>query len=161
MNHPSPSPILAPPVRPNRPEGALGPYLRAIRAHRIIVPVITLVAVLAAVGWLVHRSPTYESKAEVLVNPLPADDQTFFGIQVLRDTPGDPTRVVQTATTLFDSPLAARQAAQKLGPKWTLDDVQNDVKVEPEGQSNIIAVTAKVKNDPKQAASCSPRARRC
>lgn len=138
-------------VTAQRSEGALGPYLRAIRAHGIIVPLITLAAVLAAVAFVATRSPTYQATTEMLVSPVSADDGTFFGVQILRDTPGDPTRAVQTAATLADSPLAARIAAQRLGSPWTVDSVDSAVTVQPQGQSNILAVTAKA-GDAKEAA---------
>jgi capsular exopolysaccharide synthesis family protein len=113
---------------------------------------ITLLALAAAIGWLAHRSPQYEAKAEILVSPLPQDDQTFLGIpDVLRDSPSDPTRTIQTAATFVDSPLAASLAARKVDHGYTLDSVQGAVTVEPQGESNILAVTAKV-DDKKQAA---------
>src|ERR1700704_472582 len=62
-----------------RQEGALGPYLRAIRAHRLLVAVITLVAVGAAGAWLAARSPTYQATAEILITPLPQGDPTLQG----------------------------------------------------------------------------------
>jgi capsular exopolysaccharide synthesis family protein len=140
-----------PRVTAPRSEGALGPYLRAIRAHVILVPLITFATVLAAVGWVATRDSTYEAKTEMLVSPVTSDDSTFLGVQVLRDTPGDPTRAVQTAATLVDSPLAARLTAQRLGSPWTVDSVDTAVKVEPQGQSNILAVTASA-NDAKESA---------
>lgn len=147
--------LLEPTSRPltRRPaEGALGPYLRAIRAHRLVVGLIILVALGGAIAYLATRSPTYEAKAEILVSPLPQDDTTFLGIQVLRDTPGDPTRVVQTAATLLDSPLAAKFTAQKVGRGYTPAAVRNDVTVQPEGQADILAITAEA-SDPKVAAA--------
>jgi capsular exopolysaccharide synthesis family protein len=127
--------------------------MRALRAHRLIVLAITLVALAAAVGWLAHRAPQYQAKAEILVSPLPQDDQTFLGIpDILRDSASDPTRTIQTAATFLDSPLAAQVAARKVGHGYTLDSVQNAVTVEPQGESNILAVTAKVADDKQLAA---------
>ena len=88
-------------------EPALGPYLRAIRAHRAVVILTTLAFVLAALFWLTFaRTPTYEATANLLVTPLPQDDQIFRGLQLLRDS-GDPTRTVQTASSLVTSNEAA------------------------------------------------------
>jgi capsular exopolysaccharide synthesis family protein len=136
-----------PPIAPVRPEGALGPYVRAFRAHRLLVAAITLLALAAAIGWLAHRSPQYQASAEILVNPLPQDNQTFIGIpDVLRDSPSDPTRTLQTAATFVDSPLAAQLAAKRVDHGYTLDSVQSAVSVDPQGQSNILAVSAKTDN---------------
>src|SRR4051794_29952349 len=121
------------PIAPVRPEGALGPYTRALRSHRLLVLAITLLALAAAIGWLAHRSAQYEAKAEILVSPLPQDDQTFLGIpDILRDSPSDPTRTIQTAATFVDSPLAAQVAARKVDHGYTLDSVQGAVTVQPQ-----------------------------
>jgi capsular exopolysaccharide synthesis family protein len=128
---------------PGRPEGALGPYLRAIRAHRVLVPAIVLLAVLGAIAFLALRSPSYEASADILVNPVAQTDTTFTGVPVLRDTPGDPTRTGQTAANVLDSSLAARMTAEELGDGWTLESVQTAVDVQPKGQSDILSVTAK------------------
>jgi tyrosine-protein kinase len=122
-------------------QGALGPYLRAIRAHKLLVVLATLAALGGAVAWLALRPVDYEARAQLLVTPLPQDDQTFLGFQLLRDS-GDPTRTIQTAATLVESPEAARLAADRIGEGWTAGRVLDAIQVEPEGQSNILAVTA-------------------
>jgi capsular exopolysaccharide synthesis family protein len=122
-------------------DGALGPYLSALRSHKLLILVVTLATVAAAMAWLQLRDPRYEASAQVLVTPLPQDDQTFLGLQVLRDS-GDPTRTVQTAATLLDSPRVAAAVARDLGDGWTIDRVRDAVDIEPAGQSNILAVTA-------------------
>ena len=132
-----------PPASPSRSEGALGPYLRAIRAHRLAFGLIVLAALLGALFYLAVRSPDYQATAEILITPIPQDDETFTGIQVAgRDSPGDPTRTVQTAASLVDTPEAAALAAQRIG-NTTGDDVDAAVDVEPKGQSNILTITGK------------------
>jgi tyrosine-protein kinase len=122
-------------------EGALGPYLSALRTEKLLVTVVTLITVVVAVGWLLLREPRYEASAQVLVTPLPQDDQTFLSLQLLRDS-GDPTRTVQTAATLLDSPRLAAVAARTLGDGWTAGRVDEAISVEAAGESNILAVTA-------------------
>ncbi len=97
-------------------------------------------ALAGAIAFLALRAPTYEATANVLVNPLPQDDQTFIGFDILRDS-GDATRTVQTAATLLESTLAAEQTAEALGDDWTADKVLNAISVEPLGESNIVGVT--------------------
>ncbi len=136
---------------PHRPaEGALGPYIRAIRSHRVLVLLVTLAAIAAAVAWTALRSPTYTATAEMLVTPVAQDDQTFLGLPVLRDS-GDPTRSVQTAGNQIHSSEAATRTAAKLGGSWTRNKVLDAIKVTPEGQSNILAVAAKA-DSAKEAA---------
>jgi capsular exopolysaccharide synthesis family protein len=124
------------------PDGAFGSYLRAIRAHRFLVAALTLATLVSAIAWLSLRSETYEATAQMLVNPLPQSDETFLGLQLLRDS-GDPTRTVQTAATLVESQEAANRAAAELGGGHTGESVLNDVEVEPQGESNVLAVTAR------------------
>lgn len=130
------------PLPPDRDGGALGPYLRALRAHRTLVVLVTLTALVGSVGWLAVRVPQYRASAQLLVTPLPQDDRTFLGLQMIRDS-GDPTRTVQTAAALLTSRQAAGLVAQRLGPGWTAERVAQAVDVEPVGESNILAVSAR------------------
>jgi capsular exopolysaccharide synthesis family protein len=122
-------------------EGALGPYLRAIRARKVLVACLTLLAAAVAVAFLAIRTPSYEAETQLLVTPLPQDDRTFLGIELLRDS-GDPTRTVQTAATLIESPRAAAATARAVGTGLTADDVEGSVEIEPLGESNVVAVVA-------------------
>lgn len=128
----------------------MGPYLAAVRAHKVVVALVALVTLLAAVAWIALRPPSYEATAQMLVTPLSQDDQDFLGLQLLRDS-GDPTRTVQTAATLVDANDAAQTTARRLGGDWDLEKVREAVSVQPEGQSNILAVTAKA-DDAREAA---------
>ena len=121
--------------------GALPAYTSAIRAHRLVVFLITLATVFASVLFLALRSPDYEASANLLVQPLAADDQTFLGLPLIRDT-GDPVRTMQTAASLAESQAAAARVAAQPGEDLTADEILNRIKVSPEGQSNILAVTA-------------------
>jgi Mrp family chromosome partitioning ATPase len=124
-----------------QPRGALDSYLRAIRAHRLLVVVVVLATVLASILWLSQRTPEYNATARLLINPLAPSDE-FLGLPVIRDS-GDPTRTMQTAAALLESPEAARAAAAQLGSSWTEEKVLNAVDLEPAGESNILAVTAR------------------
>ena len=132
---------IPPPGNAADNDGAVGPYLSALRSHKLLVSVVTLATVVAAIVWLQLRESRYEASAQVLVAPLPQDDQTFLGLQVLRDS-GDPTRTVQTAATLLDSPRVAALTALELGHGWTAGRVDDAVQIEAAGESNILAVTA-------------------
>lgn len=137
--------------RTGQPGAALGPYVRAIRSHLPLVLAIVLAVVGGCVAWLAVRSPVYESSAQLLVTPLPADDRSFFGLPVVREAGGDPARTLQTAATLADSTAAAALAAERLGDEWTETRVRSAVDVLPQGESSIIAVEARA-DSPEQAA---------
>ena len=126
---------------PERPEGALGPYLRAVGSNGLLVVVLTLATVAASCAWLLLRPTTYEATAKLLVAPVAQDDTTFLGIQVLRES-SESTRTMQTAATLVSTSEAARLTAERMGTDWTANRVEDSVDVEPEGESDILAVTA-------------------
>src|SRR5215213_3563565 len=98
------------------PEGALRPYLRAINAHRVLVALCTLAALVGCLAWLSQRTTNYEATAEILVTPLPSgtSDDPFRDLPFLRDY-GEATRTIQTAATLVDSPAAAERTARIMG----------------------------------------------
>ena len=145
MDRFAPSPPAA-----TRQEGALAQYLRAIRAHPFVIAAITLLTIAAAVAWVTRKEPVYEATAEVLVTPMPADSNALFGIQLLRES-NDPTRTLQTAASLVETTRAAELTARRMGDGYTRASVQDAVAVEPQGQSNILAVTAEA-NDAGDAA---------
>jgi Mrp family chromosome partitioning ATPase/capsular polysaccharide biosynthesis protein len=133
-----------------REENALGSYLRAIQTRAPFVAVVTLVAILGAIVFLVASTPTYEATARLLVNPLPQDDRNFLGVNLLRDS-GDPTRTVQTAAAVVESRPAADLAARRLGAGWTGDTVLEAITVRPQGESAVLAVTAEADDQPLAA----------
>lgn len=96
--------------------------------------------VLALVGTGL-RTPTYESKATILVTPS-GIDPTTAGLPILTDSV-DPTRTLQTATTILDSPKAAVVASSSLDGDPSAAELLGSVKVSAQGDSNVVAVTAK------------------
>lgn len=122
--------------------GAAASYIQAVRRRPLLVVAATVAALVASLAWGALRSPDYEASAQILLTPLPQDDRTFLGMQILRDA-GDPTRTVQTAATLVRSPRAAELTAARLGGGWDARRVLDHVAVEPAGESNILSVSGK------------------
>ena len=123
-------------------DGALAAYLSAIRAHPWVFTLITLAAVAASVAFLFIRENSYEATANVLVEAVPQEDQTFIGLPVIRDT-GDPVRTAQTAASLLQSRTAADRAADEFDGDLSGREIfEERIEVNPEGESNILAVTA-------------------
>jgi len=127
-------------------------YAVSIRRHPRVVVCIAAVAVLVGVVWLAVRSPAYQASAEILVAPVSSDDRALVGLDVVPDAAGDPTRTIQTAASLLEAPSSAAAAARTLGRSWTAPRVRDSVRVEPLGQTNLVAVTARG-SSPRQAAS--------
>jgi Mrp family chromosome partitioning ATPase/capsular polysaccharide biosynthesis protein len=124
-----------------RSADALRSYLRAVRAHRLLVAAVVVATLLGGMAWMEVRAPRYTATAQLLMNPVSADDPTLTGLPVIRDA-NDPTRTAQTAAILVRSPGAARLAAERLGD-WTPEQVFDAVDVQPEGQTNILDVSAR------------------
>jgi Mrp family chromosome partitioning ATPase/capsular polysaccharide biosynthesis protein len=143
---------------PRRDEGAFAPYTRAIRRHLFLVALITLASLAVAAAWVAKRSVQYEATAQILVTPTSTDSTTLTGLPLLSDSV-DPTRTLQTAATVLTSPRASIIAAQTLGDGWTAARISQGVKVEPEGDSNIISVTAKLANREDAIAAANAAAR--
>ena len=131
-------------------EGGIESYLEALRAHWLLILIIVLAMVVGTLAAISLRASTYTASAKILVSPLPSDDNTFLGLQLVRDS-GDPTRTVQTAAALIENRAAARVAANRLGGDWTAERVEAATSIEADGQSNLLAVTAKA-SDPELSA---------
>jgi Mrp family chromosome partitioning ATPase len=129
-------------------DGAFAPFRRAARAHPWLIAAVTLVALAAGVLWAAQRTRHYEATAQVLVTPL-AGGGSYTGLPILTDSV-DPTRILQTAASVLDSPTAAAATARQV-PGWSAQRVGDAVDVTPLGQSNIVTVTATA-DDPVQAA---------
>jgi capsular polysaccharide biosynthesis protein len=98
--------------------------------------------VAGALAWMLVRSREYQATAQVLVNPVPFNDVTYTELPVVRDTSSDPTRAIQTAAAMLDSPAAAATSAQTLGPGWSESRVRAALTVTPIGGTNVVAVRA-------------------
>ncbi len=142
----------APAVRSDElPSGSpLAAYLRAIRRQWIPFTLTILAALGAALLLTTTRAQQYEATARVLVSPLPQDDRSFLGAQLIQES-GEPTRTVQTAAGLLESSDAATRTAKSLGSGLSAADVAQAVSVDPAGESNILAIRAEAE-DPELAA---------
>jgi Mrp family chromosome partitioning ATPase/capsular polysaccharide biosynthesis protein len=121
-------------------QGAHVPYVRAVRAHPFLVVIIGLVAVIVAQVWRDTRSPKYEATAQVLVSPV-AYGGAYVGLPVITESANDPSRTLQTATSVLKSQDAALATAGALGHPWTEGGVAAAVTVQPLGESDIVSVT--------------------
>jgi capsular polysaccharide biosynthesis protein len=112
----------------------------------MIVTLVALAAVAGAGAWMLFRPHRYQAVSQILVTPAPFADATYTGLPVLRDISADPTRAIQTAAAVVDSPTAAAAAARALGGNWTEAGVRSAVTVTPVGGTNVIAVQAAASN---------------
>jgi len=115
--------------------------MASVRAHPVLIALVTVVAVVAGVAWSLTREPTYSASAQVLVTPITEGEGPLPQLPLLRAS-SDRTRIVQTAASLLDSPAAASLAARRLGPDWTGARVDGMVEVLPVGETDVLSVTA-------------------
>src|SRR5918994_1790311 len=94
--------------REDRPASVLW---RALRARWPLVCLITAAAVAACYVAVSQRSESYRATAQILITPISQYDETFLGLEAVRDS-GDPVRTAQTASTLLKSSEAAVATAR-------------------------------------------------
>ena len=116
-------------------------YLAAVRARWLLIVSIVAVAVTAAVLLSALAEQRYEAKADVLVTPIEAGDETFIGINLLRE--GSQSRSVLTAAHLVATPQVAERAKEELNFDGTPEELLKRVDVQPQEQSNILTIVGK------------------
>ncbi len=149
ISAPAPS-VAAPPAEPSGDGGPGRGIFSSLRAHPILIAFVTLLTVATTLAASAARESTYEAEAQILVTPIPETERSLPQLPLLRAS-SDRTRVAQTAANLLDSPAAAELAAEQLGTGWTADRVAAATDILPEGESDILAVTAEA-DDPDLAA---------
>jgi Mrp family chromosome partitioning ATPase len=127
------------------------PFLRAIRAHPLLVAAVAIVAVGVTAVYHKTRTPTYEASAQVLLTPV-ASNGPYVGLPVVTEAAADPARTLQTATSVLESPAAERATASQLGKPWTRRSVHEAVSVQPRGESNIVSITGSASSASEAAA---------
>jgi capsular exopolysaccharide synthesis family protein len=115
-------------------------YLEALREHWLLVVSLIVVAVGAAAAYSFTAAERYEAGADLLVAPVPADDDTFIGFSLLRES--DQSRSVLTAARLIETPQVADGVRRQLGLQASREKILGDVEVRPQEQSNIVTVVA-------------------
>jgi Mrp family chromosome partitioning ATPase/capsular polysaccharide biosynthesis protein len=134
-----------PPQDSHEQGGAFRSYLGSIKSHPFVVALVMAAALAGAIGWLAHRTSQYKATADILFTPVPSDNEGANGLPILRDS-SDPTRLSQTAASLLDTREAALVAAQSMGAGWSSTGVRQTISVEPQGQSDIVAISATAKS---------------
>jgi capsular exopolysaccharide synthesis family protein len=116
-------------------------FLQTLREGAWLVLATVAVTTSLAVAYVMSTDDVYEAQADMLITPIPADDQLLAGLGLITESV-DPTLDVQTAVQLIRTNEVAERAKETLGLDASADDVLADVKVEPLGQSNVVGVIA-------------------
>ena len=117
-------------------------YLETLRERIWIVVACVVLALAAAIVYVVTADRVYEAQANLLITPVPAENATFVTLGLLRES-NDPSREVETATQLVNTHAVAERVSTKLGGDRSPDELLGNVEATPVAQSNIVAVIAK------------------
>jgi len=112
-------------------------YAHAIRQHWLLI--VTLVAVAVGVAFLYVTTTTkqYEASVDLVVTPVAANDETFQGLSLFRQSVDSSSSVV-TAARVFNSAEIRRPVYEKLAEKAA----GVSFKVEPLSQADIVSIIA-------------------
>jgi hypothetical protein len=106
----------------------------------IVAALVLALAVGAAVAYTYAAPKRYEAISRVVVHPVPAGENTYAGIDVLRDSQ-DQARTMSTAAAYFETPDVVAAAADALG--MSADDVRDHLDVRPLTGSNVLQIVGK------------------
>jgi hypothetical protein len=109
----------------------------------IVAALVLALAVGAAVAYTYAAPKRYDAISRVVVHPVPAGENTYAGIDVLRDAQ-DEARTMSTAAAYFETPDVVAAAADALG--MSADDVRDHLDVRPLTGSNVLQVVGKDEN---------------
>lgn len=124
------------------PAAALGSFLRAIARHRVLFASVIFLCLFGAGALLSRRAASFGASAEILVSPVPATDESFVGLPLIRASQLEPQRAAATAAPLLETPAAAHLAAARLGA-ISPGEVASAVTVAAVPSSNLVQVSAK------------------
>ena len=111
---------------------SVGPWLAVLT--------LTAAGTAAAVGYGLTAPKRYRATAQLLVSPVSLNDQTFTGLDVLRDTGGRRTAAA-SAAALLRSPQVADVVRAELGLARSRDSLLNALDAHVVDSSDVVAVT--------------------
>ncbi|UJA19990.1 AAA family ATPase [Thermoleophilia bacterium SCSIO 60948] len=134
-------------LRSGQERSGLVSFVAILRERARIVIACPLIALLLAIAYLLTAPTVYESRADLVVNPVPATEATLATLGLIRES-SDPSLDVETAAQLINTPDIAADAAE--GLDVDPESVTADVLIEPIPESNIVTVVAQA-DDPERA----------
>ena len=119
-------------------------YLDALREHCLLVVGLVVLAVASAAIYSYTAAPRYEASTDILVTPISSDDETFIGINLLRE--GNESRSVLTAARLIATPQVAQTVKEELDLPESREAILASIEVQPQQQSNILTIVGKAED---------------
>ena len=129
-------------LQPPPGQSGIRRFIETLRGSLLLVVGVIIATTVAAVVFTISQDDVYEADASLLVSPVPADNLLLSGLGVIRES-SDPTLDVQTAAQLITTTQVADEVAASLGTNLSPQSLLNDVRAQPVGQSNIVAILAR------------------
>ena len=111
-----------------------------LRAPLLVLATLAAAGAAAAIGYALTAPHRYRATAQLIVSPVPATDQAFTGVDVLRDTGGKRTAAA-SAAALVRGPLVADAVRALLGLRRSRDSLLRAVGAHQVDGSDVVAVT--------------------
>jgi Mrp family chromosome partitioning ATPase len=125
-------------------------FLALVRARRWTIVAVVAAAAVIALVWSLAQPSRYEANADLLFG------QTTSAATVITGAPADisssPDRDAATNLALASLDTVAANVKRRFRGPVTVEQLKNAVKVEPQGTSDVVTVTAHW-DSPKQAAA--------
>lgn len=112
-----------------------------LRSPWLVALTLTAAGAAAGAGYGLTAPKAYHATAQLLVSPVPADDSTYTGIDVLRDSGGKRTAAA-SAAALVRAPLVADAVRAQLGLHRSRDELLSAVHAHVADASDVVDVTA-------------------
>lgn len=149
MNYPDPAARDGAWLKPTVQETALQRYLETLRERKWLILLAVVLTTAVAGLYVVTAEKVYEAESDLLITPVPGDEETLTGLGLIHDS-SDPTRDVATAARLVTTNDVARRVKRELNDSRTPTELIRAVDVAPVAESNIVAITAQG-DSPEQA----------
>lgn len=113
--------------------------LEDLRRHWLLIATATLTVVGFALVYALTAPDEYRATARLLVQPIPASDPTFRGIDVLQD--GDRRTAAEDAARLVRTPQVADAVRLRLGDRRRREQVLDATTSRVAPRSNVVEIT--------------------
>jgi capsular exopolysaccharide synthesis family protein len=116
-------------------------YLDTIRERWWLIVAMTVIAVAAALLYVVTAPKQYRAEADILITPVSNSESSNTGLGLITES-NDPTQTVSTAARLIFTPAVAELTKTRLRLSGPAQALLSEVSVEPIAQSSLVAVQA-------------------
>ena len=131
--------------RSGKQQGSLRRYLDTIKERRWFVLLAVVLCTLAATVYAASAPKVYETHTDMLVTPVPDNQNVLLGLGLLRKAT-DPTRDVTTASRLIDNVQVAARVQDNLSLQDSPAALLEQISVDPVANSSIVSITASADN---------------